>query len=336
MTEMLPPGMEQLAAAAPSAEAVEEAWRRVQLARHPERPRTLELVSRIFDGFVELHGDRSFRDDPAIVGGPALLEGRPVMVIGHQKGSDTESNILRNFGSPHPEGFRKAQRLMRLAEKLGMPVVTFLDTAGAFPGPAAEERGQAEAIATSIKLMTGLQVPIVAVVVGEGGSGGALAIGIGDVVLALENAVYSVISPEGCASILWRDPEKAPEAAAAMRMTAADQLELGVIDGIIEEPKEGAQADPAASARAIKGAVLATLQRISSVEPEALLTSRYARLRSIGLVIEAEGEAPRPLAPVTLRGRIGRLLRLPGVPRPPRWSEIWPSGEDDAANEGDT
>jgi acetyl-CoA carboxylase carboxyl transferase subunit alpha len=336
MTEMLPPGIERLAGAAPSPEAVEAAWRRVQLARHPQRPRTLELVSRMFEGFVELHGDRSFRDDPAIVGGPALLEGRPVMVIGHQKGSDTESNILRNFGSPHPEGFRKAQRLMRLAEKLGMPVITFLDTAGAFPGPQAEERGQAEAIATSIKLMTGLQVPIVAVVVGEGGSGGALAVGIGDVVLALENAVYSVISPEGCAAILWRDPEKAPVAAAAMRMTAADQLELGVIDGIIGEPKEGAQADPAATARAIKAAVLATLQRISSVEPEALLTSRYARLRSIGLVIEAEGQAPPLLEPVTLRGRIGRLLRLPGVPRPPRWSEIWPSGEDDGANEGDT
>ena len=168
------------------------------------------MVHRIFEGFVELHGDRAFRDDPALVGGPAQLEGRPVMVIGHQKGTDTESNIFRNFGSPHPEGFRKAQRLMHLAEKLGMPVITFLDTAGAFPGPAAEERGQAEAIATSIKLMTGLQVPIVVVVLGEGGSGGALAIGVGDAVLALENSVYSVISPEGCASILWRDPREGP------------------------------------------------------------------------------------------------------------------------------
>jgi acetyl-CoA carboxylase carboxyl transferase subunit alpha len=333
MTEMLPPGIETMAQAQPGAEAIEEAWRRVQLARHPQRPRTLELIARIFDGFVELHGDRAFRDDPAIVGGPALLDGRPVMVIGHQKGSDTESNILRNFGSPHPEGFRKAQRLMRLAEKLGMPVVTFLDTAGAFPGPAAEERGQAEAIATSVKLMTGLQVPIVAVVVGEGGSGGALAIGVGDVVLALENAVYSVISPEGCAAILWRDPEKAPAAAAAMRITAADQLQLGVIDGIIIEPKDGAQADPAATAKAIKSAILSTLEQISRIEPDALLTNRYARLRSIGLVIEAEGEAQPVLQPVTMRGRIGRLLRLRGVPRPPRWSEIWPSGDDDA-NEG--
>ncbi|MEO6579227.1 MAG: carboxyl transferase domain-containing protein, partial [Candidatus Limnocylindria bacterium] len=188
----------------PSAPAVEEAWRRVQLARHPQRPRTLDLVAVVFDGFFELHGDRAFGEDPAIVGGPATLDGVPVMVIGHQKGTDTDSNILRNFGSPHPEGFRKAQRLMRLADKLGMPIVTFLDTAGAFPGPAAEERGQAEAIASSIKLMTGLQVPIVVVVLGEGGSGGALALGVGDVVLALENAVYSVISPEGCASILWR------------------------------------------------------------------------------------------------------------------------------------
>jgi acetyl-CoA carboxylase carboxyl transferase subunit alpha len=336
MTEMLP-GVEALAGAAPSPEAVEAAWRRVQLARHPARPRTLDLVGRIFEDFVELHGDRSFRDDPAVVGGPALLDGRPVMVIGHQKGNDTESNIFRNFGSPHPEGFRKAQRLMRLAEKLGVPVITFMDTAGAFPGPAAEERGQAEAIASSVKLMTGLQVPIVAIVLGEGGSGGALAIGVGDAVLAMENAVYSVISPEGCASILWRDPEKAPVAAAAMRMTATDQLELGVIDGIIEEPKDGAQADPAATARAIKGSILSTLARISQADPETLLTTRYARLRAIGLVIEAEGEAPPPLEPVTVRGRIGRLLRLRGMPRPPRWSEIWPSGDDDdGTNEAGT
>src|ERR687895_2449322 len=232
-----------LGAGAPSLEALEAAWRHVQLARHPQRPRTLDLVPHIFSGFLELHGDRAFGDDPAIVGGPALLEGRAVMGVGHQKGTDTESNIARNFGSPHPEGFRKAQRLMRLADKLGIPIITFLDTAGAFPGPAAEERGQAEAIASSIKLMTGLQVPIVVVVVGEGGSGGALAIGVGDVVLALENAVYSVISPEGCAAILWRSPGEAKAAAAAMRMTAADQLALGVVDAIIDEPGEGAHTD---------------------------------------------------------------------------------------------
>jgi acetyl-CoA carboxylase carboxyl transferase subunit alpha len=334
MSDVMPAGLEAMRDAAPSQEAIDAAWHRVQLARHPERPRTLDLVERVFDGFVELHGDRSFREDPAIVGGPALLDGRPVMVIGHQKGTDTDSNIFRNFGSPHPEGFRKAQRLMRLAEKLAMPVITFLDTAGAFPGPAAEERGQAEAIASSIKLMTGLQVPIVAVIAGEGGSGGALAIGVGDVVLAMENAVYSVISPEGCASILWRDPEKAPVAAAAMRMTAADQLALGVIDGIIDEPKEGAQEDPNAAARAIKAALLTALAGIGQASPEALLTSRYARLRAIGLVIEAPGERVPALEPVTLRRRIGRVLRLPGVPRPPRWSEIWPSGDDDA-NEND-
>ena len=321
-----------LSAAPPSPEAIESAWRRVQLARHPQRPRTLDLVALIFDDFAELHGDRSFRDDPAIVGGPALLNGRPVMVIGHQKGKDTESNIFRNFGSPYPEGFRKAQRLMQLADKLGMPLVTFLDTAGAFPGPAAEERGQAEAIASSIKLMTGLQVPIVVVIIGEGGSGGALAIGVGDEVLALENATYSVISPEGCAAILWRAPEAAPTAAAAMRMTAADQLELGVIDGVIDEPGEGAHADHAGTANAVKEAIVAALGRITRLETEALLTTRYARLRGIGLVRETEVAAGPPQEP-SLRRRIGRLLRLPGVPRRPRWSEIWPSGEDADSNE---
>jgi acetyl-CoA carboxylase carboxyl transferase subunit alpha len=323
-----------MTAAPPTPQAIEAAWRSVQLARHPQRPRTLDLVSRIFDEFVELHGDRSFRDDPAIVGGPALLDGRPVMVIGHQKGTDTESNIFRNFGSPHPEGFRKAQRLLRLAEKLAMPVVTLLDTAGAFPGPAAEERGQAEAIAASIKQMTALQVPIVVVIVGEGGSGGALAMGVGDEVLALEHAVYSVISPEGCASILWRAPEKAPEAAAAMRMTAADQLELGVIDGIIREPGGGAQEDHDATARAIHDALLAAFGRVTRLEPEALLATRYARLRSIGVVNEAEVEALQPAAEASLRRRLGRFLRLPGAPRRPRWSDVWPSGDESNDNEG--
>src|SRR5918997_2334078 len=251
---------------APSGEAMEAAWRHVQLARHPQRPRTLDLVPHVFEGFFELHGDRAFGDDQAIVGGPALLEGRPVMVIGHQKGTDTESNIARNFGSPHPEGFRKAQRLMRLAEKLGVPLVTFLDTAGAFPGPAAEERGQAEAIARSIKLMTALQIPIVVVVLGEGGSGGALAIGVGDRVLALENAVYSVISPEGCAAILWRSRDEARSAAAAMRMTAEEQLELGVVDAVIEEPGEGAHTDPAATGRAVRAAIVDALLDITGRE----------------------------------------------------------------------
>lgn len=322
------------APAPPSPEAVEEAWRRVQLARHPQRPRTLDLVPLVFEGFFELHGDRAFGDDPAIVGGPALLDGRPVMVIGHQKGTDTESNIARNFGSPHPEGFRKAQRLMRLADKLGLPVITLLDTAGAFPGPAAEERGQAEAIAASIKLMTGLQVPIVVVVLGEGGSGGALAIGVGDAVLALENAVYSVISPEGCASILWRSRDEARVAAAAMRMTARDQVDLGVVDAVVAEPRDGAHADHPATARALKAAILSALARLSALDTADLLENRYARVRGMGAYLETgAGPSRAPEAP-SLRHRIGRILHLPGAPRRPRWSEIWPSDGTDDDSEG--
>lgn len=321
---------------APDAEAVEVAWRHVQLARHPDRPRTLDLVGLIFEGFLELHGDRAFGDDAAIVGGPALLEGRPVMVIGHQKGTDTESNIRRNFGSPHPEGFRKAQRLMRLADKLGVPLITFLDTAGAFPGPAAEERGQAEAIASSIKLMTGLQVPIVVVVLGEGGSGGALAIGVGDRVLALENAVYSVISPEGASSILWRSRDEAKTAAAAMRMTAEEQLALGVVDVVVPEPGEGAHGDHSGTAKRLKSAILDALRELSGIETTELLATRYARLRGLGAFLESEGEAGRQPEAPSLRHRLGRILHLPGVPRRPRWSEIWPSdaGDDDESERG--
>jgi acetyl-CoA carboxylase carboxyl transferase subunit alpha len=321
-------------AAPASAEAIEAAWRRVQLARHPQRPRTLDLVPLIFGDFFELHGDRVFGDDAAVVGGPALLDGHPVMVIGHQKGTDTESNILRNFGSPHPEGFRKAQRLMRLADKLGLPVITFLDTAGAFPGPAAEERGQAEAIASSIKLMTGLQVPIVVVVLGEGGSGGALAIGVGDVVLALENAVYAVISPEGCASILWRSRDEAKTAAAAMRMTADDQVDLGVVDLVVAEPGEGAHTDHPATAATLKGAILSALRRLAGRETDELLATRYARLRGMGAYLETGAGPSRPLEAPSLRRRIGRILHLPGVPRRPRWSEIWPSDDDEHEHEG--
>ena len=318
---------------APTPEAVETAWRHVQLARHPQRPRTLDLVPHIFSGFLELHGDRAFGDDPAIVGGPALLEGRAVMVVGHQKGTDTESNIARNFGSPHPEGFRKAQRLMRLADKLGIPIITFLDTAGAFPGPAAEERGQAEAIASSIKLMTGLQVPIVVVVLGEGGSGGALAIGVGDAVLALENSVYSVISPEGASAILWRSRDEARAAAAAMRMTAEDQLELGVVDAVVPEPGEGAHIDPVAAARAIKEAILAALRDMATLDTAELLSRRYARLRGMGAYVETGAASSRPAEAPSLRRRIGRILRLPGVPSRPRWSDIWPSADDDGESE---
>ena len=317
----------------PGPEAIEAAWRHVQLARHPQRPRTLDLVPHVFEGFLELHGDRAFGDDPAIVGGPALLEGRAVMVIGHQKGTDTESNIQRNFGSPHPEGFRKAQRLMRLADKLGLPIISFLDTAGAFPGPAAEERGQAEAIASSIKLMTGLQVPIVVIVVGEGGSGGALAIGVGDEVLALENAVYSVISPEGASSILWRSRDEAQVAAAAMRMTAEDQLALGVVDAIIPEPGEGAHTDPAATGRAIRDAIIAALRRLAGRDTAELLATRYHRLRRMGAYLETgSGTRRTPEAP-SLRRRRGPIKRLPGVPSRPRWSEIWPSADDEPESE---
>ena len=304
------------------------AWHRLQMARHPERPRSLDLIGRIFRDFVELHGDRAFGEDPAIVGGPALLDGRPVMVIGHQKGSDTESNIARNFGMPHPEGFRKAQRLMRLADKLRLPVVTFVDTPGAFPGAEGEERGQAEAIAGSIKLLTALSVPVVVVIVGEGGSGGALAIGIGDEVLALENAVYSVISPEGCAAILWRSAEYAREAAAAMRMTAADQLALGVIDRVIEEPGDGAHADHAATANAVKRALLESLGRLTGYAEDQLLIARYARIRALGAYEEGEQPASRPAEPATIGGRIGRLLRLSRRRGRPRWSDVWPGGDD--------
>ncbi|MGH2357762.1 MAG: acetyl-CoA carboxylase carboxyltransferase subunit alpha [Candidatus Limnocylindria bacterium] len=317
----------------PSEQAIEAAWHRVQMARHPERPRTLDLVGRIFDDFWELHGDRSFRDDPAIVGGPARLDVQVVMVIGHQKGTDTETNIARNFGSPHPEGFRKAQRLMRLADKLGLPIITFLDTAGAFPGPAAEERGQAEAIASSIKLMTSLQVPIVVVVIGEGGSGGALAIGVGDQVIALENSVYSVISPEGCAAILWRSPGESRTAAAAMRMTASDQLELGVVDRVVPEPGEGAHTDHDATARALKRAITDALRGLARHGTAEILAARYARLRDIGAYRETDVAAHvRPLEP-SLGRRLGRLLRLPGVPRRPRWGDIWPSNGDDHDSE---
>ena len=319
--------------AASSPEVVEAAWRRVQLARHPQRPRTLDLVPLIFDGFFELHGDRAFGDDAAIVGGPALLDGHPVMVIGHQKGTDTESNILRNFGSPHPEGFRKAQRLLRLADKLGLPVITFLDTAGAFPGPAAEERGQAEAIASSIKLMTGLEVPIVVVVLGEGGSGGALAIGVGDAVLALENSVYSVISPEGCASILWRSRDEARTAAAAMRMTAPDQVDLGVVDAIVAEPGEGAHTDHPATAEALKAAILSALRRIATGNAAELLATRYARMRGWGAYLETGAGPSHPTEAPSLRRRLGRFLRLPGAPRRPRWSDIWPSDDEDHESE---
>ncbi|MDQ3128929.1 MAG: acetyl-CoA carboxylase carboxyl transferase subunit alpha, partial [Chloroflexota bacterium] len=227
-------------------------WARVQLARNLRRPRILELVAELADEFVEIHGDRLFGDDEAVVTGFARIGDRRVVVVGQQKGSDTDENIRRNFGMPHPEGYRKAMRAMELAERFGLPIVTFVDVPGAHPGPESEERGIAEAIARSIALMSRLRTPIVVVITGEGGSGGALAIAVGDVVIALENAVYSVISPEGCASILWRTADEATSAALAMKMTAPEQQALGVIDLVIDEPGEGAHTDVAETARRIR------------------------------------------------------------------------------------
>ena len=273
-------------------------WQTVQTARNIARPHALDIITRVFERFQELHGDRSFRDDPAIVGGIAELDGRPVVVVGQQKGSSTEENIVRNFGMPYPEGYRKAMRLYRLAQKFHLPVVTLVDTPGAYPGPEAEERGQAEAIASSIQLMTRLAVPVVVVVLGEGGSGGALALGVGDVVLAMENATYSVISPEGCAAILWRSASEAERAAVAMKLAGPDLLETGVADALIREPAGGAHTDHDATAAAIKSALIAQLERLSRVPVADLLSLRYERFRSFGMFVEPDGNAsPAPAQP---------------------------------------
>ena len=265
-------------------------WARVQLARHPDRPHTLDYIGDLCTDFVELHGDRNFRDDPAIVGGVARLlgTGRTVIVIGHQKGANTKENLRRHFGMAHPEGFRKAKRLMRHAEKFRLPVLTFLDIPGADPGIGSEERGQALAVAECIQTLTELRVPIVATVIGEGGSGGALALGVADHVIMLENAIYSVITPEGCAAILWNDAKQAPAAAAAMRVTAADALELGIVDQIIPEPApahEDLHGTTAAVGRAIREALDRLEERFPFGEPgslDALLDARYAKFRAIG------------------------------------------------------
>jgi acetyl-CoA carboxylase carboxyl transferase subunit alpha len=287
-------------------------WARVQLARNLRRPRTLELLRTIADEFVELHGDRLYGDDPAMVAGLARIAGRRVVVIGQQKGAETEENIKRNFGMPHPEGYRKAMRLMELAERLRMPVVTFIDVPGAHPGPESEERGIAEAIARSVALMSRLRTPIVAVITGEGGSGGALAIAVGDVVIALENAVYSVISPEGCASILWRTTDQAATAAVAMKMTAADQAALGVVDLIVQEPPGGAQEDPEATAATLKAAIVAQLERLEAQPLDELIEARYRRYRSLGpYATITTAEVPPPERP----GLADRLRNLIGAPR---------------------
>ncbi|GAB3533245.1 MULTISPECIES: acetyl-CoA carboxylase carboxyl transferase subunit alpha [Photobacterium] len=258
------------------------AWQVAQLARHPQRPYTFDYVEHMFTEFDELAGDRAFADDKALVGGIARLDGRPVMIIGHQKGRETKEKVKRNFGMPKPEGYRKALRLMKMAERFKMPIITFIDTAGAYPGVGAEERGQSEAIATNLKEMAGLTVPVICNVVGEGGSGGALAIGVGDCVNMLQYSTYSVISPEGCASILWRDSDKAPQAAEAMGMTAERLKELELIDNIIEEPLGGAHRDVAEMAATLKAQILATLNDLEALDTEALLERRYQRLMSYG------------------------------------------------------
>ena len=258
-------------------------WQRAQIARHPKRPHTLDLFRLLLEDFVELHGDRVFGDDKAIVGGLARFDGEPVVVMGHQKGRDTRENIARNFGMPHPEGYRKALRLMELAAKFGKPILTFIDTPGAYPGLGAEERGQGEAIARNLREMAGLGTPIVCVVTGEGGSGGALAIGVGNRVLMLEHAIYSVISPEGCAAILWGEASKAPEAAELMRVTAPDLLRLGVIDGIVPEPVGGAHRNWEETAENLRGALRGSLKELRSRSAESLVADRYEKFRKIGV-----------------------------------------------------
>ncbi len=253
-----------------------------QLARHPLRPHTLDHIERVFDEFTELHGDRAYADDPAIVGGMARLDGRPVMVIGHQKGRDTKEKLRRNFGMPRPEGYRKALRLMRMAEKFGLPVITLIDTPGAYPGVGAEERGQSEAIARNLYAMASLRTPIISTVVGEGGSGGALGIGVGDRLLMMEYSTYSVISPEGCASILWKSSDRAADAAEAMGITSERLKELGLIDEIVPEPLGGAHRDYDTAAASVKKGLAWGLSALDQMTPEQLATARYERWRAFG------------------------------------------------------
>jgi len=266
----------------PTPPELHPAWRRVLLARHPKRPHSLDYIERVFTDFQEIHGDRLFADDPAIVAGLAQLDGRPVMVIAEQKGRDTKQKLYRNFGMPKPEGYRKALRVMQIAAKFDRPIVTFLDTPGAYPGIDAEERGQAEAIARNLREMSRLPVPVIVVCIGEGGSGGALALGVGNIVLMLENAVYSVISPESCAAIIYRDSAKAEQAAAALRLTAEDLLELGLIDAIIPEPPGGAQEDPAAAAEILRKHLFCHLNGLIGLSAEQLVEHRYTKFRKMG------------------------------------------------------
>ncbi|HWZ33470.1 MAG TPA: acetyl-CoA carboxylase carboxyltransferase subunit alpha [Bryobacteraceae bacterium] len=266
----------------PAPQPSNPSWERVQLARHPKRPHSLDYIQRLFLNFHELHGDRAFGEDHAIVAGMGWFDGRPLMIIAQEKGRDTKQKVFRNFGCPRPEGYRKALRLMEIAAKFNRPIITFLDTQGAWPGKDAEERGQGEAIAHNLREMSRLGVPVIVVVIGEGGSGGALALGVGNRVYMLENAVYSVISPESCAAIIYRDSGKAPQAAAALKMTAPDLLELGLIDGIIPEPGEGAHTNPDNAAEALGGTLRHVLNELSGMPSQQLIDERYEKFRRMG------------------------------------------------------
>ncbi len=267
---------------------VTEAWQRVQLARHPKRPHSLDYIQRLFTGFQEIHGDRRFGDDPAIVCGMGFFESQPLMIIGQQKGRDTKQKLYRNFGMPKPEGYRKAMRVMELAAKYGRPVLTLLDTPGAYPGIDAEERGQAEAIATNLREMARLTSPVIVICIGEGGSGGALALGVGDRVYMLENAIYSVISPESCAAIIWRDSSKAMLAARALRLTAGDLLGFGLIDGIVPEPGEGAHSNPDEAAANLRETLRQALAELTPLSPTELIERRYQKFRTMGSFFSGE------------------------------------------------
>ena len=262
-------------------------WQKVKLARHPRRPYALDYIRGIFENFQELHGDRRFMDDQALIGGVAYLQQQPVMVLGQQKGRDLKENVRRNFGCPNPEGYRKALRLMQLAEQFSLPVVSFIDTPGAYPGIGSEERHIAEAIAVNLREMSALKTPVIAVVIGEGGSGGALGIGVADRVFVFENAYYSVISPEGCAAILWKDATKAPDAAAVLKMSAADLKQLGVIDGVLKEPLGGAHADPKACIKTVKNLLEEKIPILMQLPIETLLQQRYEKFRRMGVFEEA-------------------------------------------------
>lgn len=274
--------MSEAATQPPAPGETNTAWQRVQLARHPKRPHSLDYIQRLITDFQELHGDRRFADDPAIVCGMGFFEGRPIMIAAQQKGRDTKQKLYRNFGMPKPEGYRKALRVMQLAAKFGRPILTLLDTPGAYPGIDAEERGQAEAIATNLREMARLRSPVVVICIGEGGSGGALALGVGNRVYMLENAIYSVISPESCAAIIYRDAKLAERAAAALKLTAQDLYRLGLIDGIIPEPGEGAHTDWDAAAAMIRTTLRQALDELSHLSPEELVEQRFEKFRRMG------------------------------------------------------